>query len=29
VDLEIILDAEFFAEENNSLALGDAEVVDC
>jgi hypothetical protein len=29
MDLEIILDAEFFAEEDDSFALGDAEVVDC
>ena len=29
MDLEIILDAEFFAEEDDALALRNTEVVDC
>jgi hypothetical protein len=29
VDLEIILDAEFFAEEDDPLALRNPEVMDC
>ena len=29
VDFELVVEAEFFAEPDNALGLGAAEVVDC